>query len=548
MKKITLFLYTLLIALTATAQPSDVQKAAKAVLSLTTFDQAGNILGSSYAVCIGPNGEAVSTWKPFIGAAKAVVVDAEGKQMNVKSVFGASELYDICKFRVDGQPASAPVATAAQTAGSKAWLVNYSVKKAKCKQYSIASVEKFSEKYNYYLFSEDFKENMAGCPMVNDRGQVIGIVQPGEKASATDAAFAAAFEPKGLSINDAVLRTTNIRVALPKDLNDAQLMFMISSEKRDSALYMAYAEEFVQQFPGNIDGYSAQAQAHMLAGQYAQADDCMQKAIANCTHKDEAHSSYAQLISQKLLLEPDSTYPSWTLQKALSEAQQASQINPLPIYEHQQAQIIYNMGDTQKAYDMFMKLTDSNIRSGELYYEAARCKMVQNAPQEEIITLLDSAVSVQGNNQTAAPYYFARGQYYDNIGKPRKAIADYNKYDTLMLGRASHQFYYIKYKCESKIHQYQQALNDIAHAVVLNRTEPTYYAEMASLQLKVNQLEDAIRTCDLCLHIDSEYADPYIIKGVALAQLNRKDEALQALQKAKDLGDERAEPLIEKYK
>ena len=61
-----------------------------------------------------------------------------------------------------------------------------------------------------------------------------------------------------------------------------------------------------------------------------------------------------------------------------------------------------------------------------------------------------------------------------------------------MYGRGSHEFYYLKFKCESKIRQYKQALNDIAHAIVLNQKEPTYYAEMASLQLKVNQLEDAI--------------------------------------------------------
>ena len=117
-----------------------------------------------------------------------------------------------------------------------------------------------------------------------------------------------------------------------------------------------------------------------------------------------------------------------------------------------------------------------------------------------------------------------------------------------MYGRASHEFYYIKFKCESKIRHYQPALNDIAHAIVLNRREPLYYAEMASLELRVKQYENAIATCDLCLQLDSEYADPYVIKGIAYAELDQKDKAKECFLKAKELGDERADGLLEKYK
>lgn len=99
-----------------------------------------------------------------------------------------------------------------------------------------------------------------------------------------------------------------------------------------------------------------------------------------------------------------------------------------------------------------------------------------------------------------------------------------------------------------KIRQYQLALNDIAHAIVLNRAEPTYYAEMASLQLRVNKPEDAIKTCDIALAFTQEYADLYIIKGIALCETKQTAEGLQTLQKAQDLGDSRAVDLINKYK
>ena len=164
------------------------------------------------------------------------------------------------------------------------------------------------------------------------------------------------------------------------------------------------------------------------------------------------------------------------------------------------------------------------------------------------MVLLDSAVNVQPESSISAPFYLARGKMNDLAGEYRKALVDYCKYDTLNYGRASDDFYYLKFKCDSKIKQYQQALNDIAHAIILNRTEPLYYAEMASLQLRVNQPEDAIRTCDMCLAIEPEYPDPYIVKGIAHITLDQKAEAKAAFLKAKELGDERGEEMLQKYK
>ena len=81
-----------------------------------------------------------------------------------------------------------------------------------------------------------------------------------------------------------------------------------------------------------------------------------------------------------------------------------------------------------------------------------------------------------------------------------------------------------------------------------NRTEPTYYAEMAQLQLRVNQKEDAVLTADLSLRVAPNYSDLYLIKGLALINDNKKADGMAALNKAKELGDARADELIKKYK
>ena len=77
------------------AQPGSVQKLAKSVFTLTTFNQKGDIIASTQGVFIDNKGTAISTFKPFVGAVKASVVDASGKSIPVEAIMGADELYDV---------------------------------------------------------------------------------------------------------------------------------------------------------------------------------------------------------------------------------------------------------------------------------------------------------------------------------------------------------------------------------------------------------------------------------------------------------------------
>ena len=253
------------------------------------------------------------------------------------------------------------------------------------------------------------------------------------------------------------------------------------------------------------------------------------------------------MVYQASVYQLDSTFTKWNLDKALELSQQAEKLNPLPIYKHQQAQILYAQGKYQKALDLFTALQTTDLgKNGEIYYEAAQCKLQLKSPETEVMQLLDQAVHVQ-NGLASAPYVLARGRMYDANKDYRKAFSDYMTYDSLMNYNANDEFYYIKYLCETKIRQYKLALNDIAHAIVLNRTEPTYYAEMASLQLRVNQVDDAIKTCDAALQIAPGYADLYIIKGIALCESKKREDGIATLRKAQELNDPRAEGLIKKY-
>ena len=550
MKSVFLSLFFTCFALVAQAQSANVQKVLKSVFSLTTFKKDGSLLASGRGVFVGTNGEAVSTWAPFVGADSAIVIDANGNKHTVDVIYGASEVYDLCKFKVNAITTPAPAAKTQMAVGARAWLVQYSTGRAQTSALKVKKAEPFMTDCYFYQYDGQPENIHVGCPVTNEKGEVMGLLQHSKLSgdyNSVDVRLAETFKTTGLSVNEPILKQTTIRMALPDKQDQALLMLMLEAGQTSPSRYLRYVEDFIHKFPKSVEGYVSKAEFYLAGNDFGKANATMQTALSMADKKDEAHYNLAKLIYQKEIKQANMPYPQWNLDLALAETNKAYALNPLPLYKHLEAQIDYFKGEYAKAYEQFMALTKTNLRNGELFYEAAQCKQQLKAPFAEILTLLDSAVTAQDAN-LSAPYVLARGTVLHGAQQYKKAMADYNRYDSLMLGRASHDFYYTRALCEVQLRQFQQALNDFAHAIVLNRAEPTYYAELAQLQLRVNQKDDAVATADLGLRIAPNYPDLYLIKGLALVNDNKKAEGLAALNKAKELGDTRADDLIKKYK
>ncbi len=543
----------LLSVMTATAQPSAVKNAAKSVFTLTTFKADGSLLASSHGIFVDANGTAISDWKSFDGASRAVVVDAAGKSHDVVSFYGVNEIYNVAKFKVTGKTTGATIAQTGSPEGATIYLVGYSVKKPEITETKIDKVETFMDKYHYYVIKSIMPDNTEGCPLVNSSGQVIGFLQHSMYTTdnhSTDAQYITEMQPSGLTGSEAVFRLTSIPVELPADEGQARLALMLAGQTTDSLKYARTVDLFIEKFPALTDGYTARAQKYMDANDFAAASKDMETSIKMATDKDEAHYQYARLIYQKEVYKSKLPYDDWNLDKAMDEAQKAYDIKPLALYEHLKAQIFYTKGEYEKAYDMFMALTKTDIRNPELFYEAAQCKRMLKAPLQESTVLLDSAINIipKPYGTDAAPYFIARAAQLEEAGEYRKAVFDYNQYDTLMLGRNSAAFYYQREQCETKGHLYQQALDDIARAVQLAPQESLYWAEFGSLLLRVNKKEEALVAAQRSVALEPDFADAYLVKGLAEIQLGKKKEGLESLNKAKELGNEQAPALIEKYK
>ena len=554
MKRI-LFLFLLCSILLPASAQSWAKKAANAVFTLKTFSEDGNLLASSNGFFIGEQGEAISSFAPFKNAARAIVIDAQGKELPVDRLSGINEMYDVAKFQVVAKKTTAlPIAANAAANGSTVWLLPYSVKKTPaCTQGTVSNAESFGNNDTYYTLDMTQNEQLVGCPVMNDQGEAIGILQPSAdqksaKGYAVSARFAANLHMNALSFNDPTLQNIKIAKDLSDDLNEATLTLYLTATTMEAEPYAQLVDRYIQKFPQSTDGYVYRARTKIAKNDVAGADEDFKLAINKGTNKDDAHYQYAQTMLRHLLYNNSQAIDSWTLDAALKESEEAFAINPQPVYRQQQAQILYAQKKFDSAYNIYMELSKNDVMKAESFYAAAECK-TQLDDSNAALALMDSAVNTFSKPyvKTAAPYLLARAQMLYDAKKYRPSVNDYNEYETLMATQLNAHFYFLREQAEFGGHLYQQALDDIKKAVEMAPDELVYRAEKANLELRVGMTEEAIETAKGCISKDPNASEGYLFLGLAQCVKGLKAEGLQNLQKAKELGNSQAQSFIEKY-
>ena len=546
-------LLSLFTCLTSFAQPDWTKKATKSVFTLKTFTADGSMIASTNGFYTGSNGEAVSNFTPFKGAASAIIIDAQGKEYQVTGILGANDMYDVVKFRVNN-PKSQPLSIGTNIApiGSTAWLLPYREVK-NINSGLVRKAETIQNNFAYYTISMSMTENMVSCPLMNDAGEVIGMMQQPAFANdtlsyAVSASFVDSLKITGLTYNDATFKMTQIRKELPADIKEANLVLYLSASQMDSTAYVALIEDFIRQFPQVPDGYIARALQETDGADFAAAEKDMQQALKCSTNKDDTHFTFARMIYNKVIYQNDKPYDAWTLDKALSEVQAANAINVQPSYRQLEANILYAQQKYDEAYQIFHDLATTDLRNAETFFGAAKCKeMLRDTTS--MLALMDSTLATftKPYLKEAAPYLWARAEARRNAGKYRDAVADMNDYETLMAASVNDNFYYVRHQTEIQGRLYQQALNDISRAIQIEPQEILYYAEKASLEIRVGMYDEAIATAKECISLNDNNSDGYLFLGLAQCLKGEKAEGIKNLQKAKELGDPQADGLIEKY-
>lgn len=541
--------------------PKWAEKARKAVFSIVTYDKDNNIKGTGNGFYIDNQGTALSDYTLFEGAERAVIINADGKQVEVEKMLGANAMYDVVKFStpIDKKQVILNMASQRAKEGDAVYLLPYSTQKStNIQRGTIISVDSIGIYSSYYTLQLKTGEKMISCPVMNVNGEVVGMIQrnaseDSDESYAIGGSYGAALNISALSFNDGALNKIGIKKALPDTEEQALIYLFMSSENLDKENYLVVLSDFIHQYPNSHEGYIRRASLYMHGGdasQYSLADEDLKKAVEMATNKEEAKFQVAKTIYGYLIsLDGKEGYAEWTLDRALNILREAIQANDQPVYHQLEGDILFAQGNYAESYKSYDFVNKSPLCSSGTFYSAAKAKQfTEGSDINEVIALMDSAISRLNKPYLSdvAPYFFERAELHVQAKKFRNAVIDYNTFFEASNGNVNALFYYQREQAEMQCRMYQQALDDINKAVELAPEDENLWAEKGAVHMRVNQLDEAVPAFEKAISINAEYAAAYRMLGYCYSLKKMKKEAKANYEKAKQLGDTVVDQLIDK--
>ena len=287
--------------------PKWANKAKKAVFSVITYNKDNQILNTGNGFYIDEQGTAVSDYSLFKGADHAVIVTADGKELPVKYIMGANDIYDVVKFKTefDKKAAALQPALQAATPGETVYLLPYSTQKsANGQNGTIAKIDTIGNNSFYYTLNMQTTDKTVSCPIMNGNGEVLGLIQknsdPESKESyAIGVTYASSLSISALSVNDLTLNSIGIKKGLPEDESQALVYLYMAASTLDRDSYLGLLNDFISQYPENQEGYLRRATCYINFGDdshNALAEEDLKKMLDIAKQKDDAHYNIAKLI------------------------------------------------------------------------------------------------------------------------------------------------------------------------------------------------------------------------------------------------------------
>jgi len=531
-------------------------KDSKALVTVTTYDKAGQKIHTGYGFFVSENGKCLAAYDLFEGAAKAEVIDSKGAKWDVPRIDGVSDLYDMVKFSTNCEKSEAytlsdkPVTQGAVVSvfmsdGKKGVLLSTS-KILECKKY---------DNLTYYTLASKADNEMAGTPVLDANGMVIGVMQKNAervmtKSYAADIAIEKLLSTSALSAGQTAVNKIFIPKQLPADKSQAaSYLYLLGKNLQDTTSYLAALSDFKAAYPDQSAAYVEHASFMVSKKQYVMAEADYNEAFRAVKDQSEVHYSLSKLIYRLNMYKDYQKYKDWDLNKALSEAMEAYKLSPLPLYQLQQGDCYYALKQYQQAFDTYQILNKTSFASPSTFFYAAKSRELMDNDSTIVLALLDSAVArfPEPYKIEAAPYLLQRAQIRQKYAKFRDASMDYDAYEKLVGSQnLNDNFFYMKEQADMAANLFTWALNDIDKALQLQPKEYLYNVEKAVVQLRVGNNDEAIYNAQQALKLNPNGADAYKVLGIANGQKNKKVEALKYLRKAKELGDKQVSEWIKK--
>ncbi len=541
--------------------PKWAEKSKQAVLHITTYSKDSTVLHEGTAFFVDEQGTAFSNYSLFKGAHYAKAKDAEGVEMDVDLIMGVNDLYDAIKIHILSPKKKAPFLKMAATkpqVGEEAILLAYSPGKEL--NFVVGAVDQIAPLGgdSYYTLSLVLADSQISSPLLNAQGEVFGLAQQAVstssgKAYAISASFIKNLSIVPLSLNDRHLNGISIPKDLPVQQDQALAMLYLAGGSADQNRYYELLNRFINRYPTYSEGYQLRSAYYTMNFEdpkyLEMAEKDMELTLKYDREKDNAYYHNSQSILNYAVRHDSAAYKDWSLQKCLDVVQKAIAIKPLPVYYLHEANIYSLMKQYQKAYDAYDSVNHSNIASASTFYAASRLKRIMDDTTGVALSLMDSCIAhlEKPYGRDAAAYLFERAEMRVYAGLNAEAVEDYDAYELCAPSRPNAYFYYKREQAAMAAGKLDKALEDIQKALKLLPTDPTLLEEQGSIFLAIYRYDDAIKSLNAALEKDPERPYSYRLKGYALLQQDKKEEARKALERGKELGDEVAGQLLTRY-
>ena len=541
--------------------PRWAENARKAVFTIEAFDRNGNVrTGNGFF--IQSTGEAISDYSLFDGAERAVVTDADGRKMQVNSILGADAVNDVIRFKVT-VPRNVPflsVVGEMPEVGIEAYLLPA---KEAMQKGEIEEITKIMNVYEYYKVNIPLTSLQVSLPLLNANGEVFAITQADasgrNKTYGVSIPYINQLHISPLDLFTKTYSSIGIRSGWPGNVDEAQLALMYYSSQQDAPTYLETLNDFIETFPNLADGYLNRASHYVrnsdvLADSQAEQTRIMTLAMNDLNYslkinpkEDEGLYNQAKLIYEALLVDSAIQSNEWNINVASEKLQRAIAIDDLPYYRQLEGDIAFFQGDFEKAYHTYMMVNLSSFASPLSFFLAAKAReLLPDATPVELIALMDSAVARSMLVPSEAAAYLQESiDLKMQYGQYDAAIKDYDQLYRVLVGNVSDAFYYYREQAKFRLGDLEGALIDIETAIALDKQNALYYAEEASVYLRMQNPAKAQESVEKSLTLEPEFAASHRLLGVCLLRQEKKNEACDAFRKAKELGDPIVDRLIE---
>ena len=537
--------------------PKHIKKTRTAQVTIVAQNASGG-MKEAQGIIVDNSSTVLSEYDFLKGAVQAAVIDAQGKKWQVKAIAGASAMYNVVKLDVDFSKPKyhpLPISNIPTEKGKSVYImpISKAEENAPFTTSEVEQVEVFKDSFQYLTLSSAITDRQQGGAVLNEKGELIGLLQTSSTGAAKsyviDANFIAGLKINSIDARNTDLNAIGIKKSLPEN-EEAAASFIYLSEN-DTTLYQEYVQDFIDRYPDNANGYIMKAEYLLKRKDYEAAESIYTEVLqSKLSRKDEILFSLSKNIYQLNLDAGYKVYKDWNMERALSLANEAWSVNPLPYYIYHAADVLFALKQYDQAAEKYLSVCQTNMRSGEAFMHAAYSKQLAGHPTEDVVALMDSAMScyTKPYPSTAANVILYRASVLAKAERYRDAVLAYNDFERITTQQLTANFYYERGQLEIKCRMFPAALNDMERAIALSPNDPILYAECASLNYRVNQIDDAIHYAQKAIALDSNFADAYRIMGICHEQKGNKAEAKKYLNKALSLGDKVSESLLNKIK